>query len=364
VLALALPFVLLAGSREHHLNSKLTGKMNQAVNNEVAAEEVPGTVVGVWIGDRGWVTAIGESDVDTHRRIKPDDTFRIESITKTFTATVLLQLVDEHRLALDDKARKYLPKMAGLGAVTVRELLNQTSGLFDFNDDPEFHDAVLSNSLRKWSPVRLVEIALSHPRLSAPGRTWHYSNTNYIVLGLIIEKLTGRKLEEEIQKRIIEPLGLKHTGFPKGPALSGNYIHGYIGPVTPYDFTEVDPSAGWAASGMVSNLQDLKKWAKALARGELVSAAMQKQRVSLVRSSPDSEEMKYGLGIANIRGFLGHWGDAFGYNSIMFYLPAKDITVIVLVNWETEDSQAADDIFMSLSSILLDEVSVGAASKK
>jgi D-alanyl-D-alanine carboxypeptidase len=329
-----------------------TASFSQAVENsldELTSKvmdmyNVPGMIVGVWVpGEGTWVKAKGEKDIKTGQTMELYDKFRIGSNTKTFTTTLVLQLVDEGLLSLDDKLDEYVDGVPGGDRITVRQLCNNTSGLFEYGDDEGLVNTLAAEPRKKWTPRELVDVAISHEPYFPPGEGWHYSNTNFILQGMIIEKVTGNKLAEEYQTRIFDELRLNNTSFPDTPEMTGNYSHGYgleqEGDEELTDFTEyLDPSIHWAAGAIISNLDDLKVWAKALAGGELISNAMHKEQLTWVDIPGTEGITKYGLGIFNIGGLIGHNGQTPGYQSSVFYLPKKEATIIVLLNNVTEQS--------------------------
>ena len=156
--------------------------------------------------------------------------FRIGSITKTFTGTVILQLVDEGKLRLDDPIAKYQPEVPNGANITIRQLLQMTSGLFNYTDDPAWNQALDANRQRVWSPQELVAIALAHPPYFAPGTDFHYSNTNTVLLGLIIEQITGNNVADEFARRIFTPLGMRETVMPPPTmaAIPDPHPRGYL----------------------------------------------------------------------------------------------------------------------------------------
>src|SRR5262245_14716762 len=160
----------------------------------------------------------------------PTDRFRVASVTKSFVATVVLQLVAEGKLRLDDTVERWQPGLLPDGGrITIRELLDHTSGLFEYEQDAPFVRAVIARPGRAWPPRRLVAIATSHGSLFPPGSDFSYANTNYIVLGLVAEAVTGAPLGRLLERRILRPLGLEETSFPAGTGMPGRYVHGYIG---------------------------------------------------------------------------------------------------------------------------------------
>jgi len=330
--------------------------MEQVLEQAMAENGIPGAIVGVWAPDRGtWVHAEGTADLATGRDIQPTDKVRIASITKTFTATVILQLVDEGKLSLDDTLDRWAPEVPYSDEITIRQMCNHTAGIYSMTEDEGFDEALLDNPLGKWTVQEMVDIVLEHEPYFAPGEGWHYSDIAYALLGMIIENVTGDKIEKEIQRRIIDELGLKNTSFPEGPEMTGEYSHGYVDrDGTLVDYTETDPSAPWAAGAIISNLYDLKTWAKALADGTLLAQATQEERLTWV-DMPGLERFdgKYGLGISSMGGFMGHNGEILGYNSTMYYLPSKDATVVVLLNkCRPGHESPADVVFLHIAKIL------------
>ncbi len=310
--------------------------IERVITGTLSSNNIPGAIVGVWVPGQGtYVEAFGQADIETGRSMTTGDKVRIASITKTFVATVILQLVDEGVLSLDETIEKYLPQIPNGSGITIRELLNHSSGIYDYEDD-EFIKAVVSDPLRAWVPEELLQLGISKQSYFPPGAGFHYSNTNYIALGMIVEKLTGKRLGEQIRVRIIEPLGLANTEFPSGPEMTGQYSHGYTDIGTPgrlTDITAIDMSWDWGAGAMISNLDDLRVWAKALATGQLLSEKMHEESMNWVEMPDFPGVTYYGLGITNIAGFVGHSGLDPGYNSAMYYLPDQDATIIVFFNY-------------------------------
>ncbi|MDI3405521.1 serine hydrolase domain-containing protein [Streptomyces cavernicola] len=238
----------------------------------------------------------GTADTDTDRPIRRKDRFRIGSITKSFTAVVVLQLAAEHRLSLNDTVEQHLPGLIrGHGNdgrdLTLRQLLTHTSGLFPYTAAPGTHTTDLD---RRYTPTALLRTALAHRPLFAPGADWSYSNTNYTVLGLIIEKVTGHSYAAEAQRRIITPLRLTGTSFPGTDShLPAPHGRAYSGtPASPEDVTEIDPSGAGAAGEAISTLDDLNRFYAALLTGELLPA----RQLAAMRSTRSSDGV-YGMGL-------------------------------------------------------------------
>ncbi|MDP8258701.1 MAG: serine hydrolase domain-containing protein [Candidatus Aadella gelida] len=323
--------------------------------------DIPGAAAGVWIPGRGtWAKAFGKADLAKTRDMHLDDKFRIGSNTKTFVVTVLLQLVDEGKLSLDDTLTKF-----NLGfdipdgdKITLRQLCNMTSGIPEFSQNNDLcEEFYVKNPLKKWLPRDVVNAALIFPPTFKPGGGWYYSNTGYILLGMVIEKVSGDTIGDQIRKRIIEPIGLTNTSFPENtPDMPSPYAHGYeLDDNKKWkDVTIYSPSLLWSAGCMISNMQDMKRWVKAYVTGTTNSEASQKERLTWV-DTPKGKDLKFGLGIGNTNGWLGYTGGTRGYNTAAYYLPQKDATVIVFVNstdYEENGVSLANKIVRDITKIL------------
>ncbi|MFF5178227.1 serine hydrolase domain-containing protein [Micromonospora sp. NPDC000316] len=275
----------------------------------------------------------GVSSLQTRRPVPRDGQVRIGSNTKSFTAVVVLQLVGEGRIDLDGTVEHYLPGVVRDNGndgsrITVRQLLQQTSGLPDY-DDVLFTKSqdLIDKSHSYYEPRRLVDAALTSAPHFPPGEKWEYSNTNYVLAGLIVEQVTERPIGEEITNRIIRPLGLRDTYWPGvgEQSLRGTHPHGYVAvaPGTPWvDVTEMDPSLGWAAGQLVSTPDELRTFFDALVGGRLLKPAQQAALTTTVPAPgfEPSGEYAYGLGVARYElpcgGYAwGHGGDIQGFET-------------------------------------------------
>jgi D-alanyl-D-alanine carboxypeptidase len=308
---------------------------------EMKQLHVPGAIFSVNLPGQGdWTTALGVSDLATGAPMNVRSAMRIGSITKTFTATIVLRLVEEGRLQLDDPIGKYRSDVPDGANITIRELLNMTSGLFDYTEDSGFVQAVAANPQKLWTPQELLKVAFSHQPYFPPGQSWRYSSTNYIVLGLLIEQITGQPIARLFQREIFEPLGMSSTYLPAGTsgALPNPHPHGYEFPsataTTPLDVTDFNPSLAWAAGAAISTAHDLRIWASALATGRLLSPAVQQERLSWIDLGVKwvTTDLRYGLGVGDFGGVIGHDGSVPGFESFEGYVPQKGATVVVLTN--------------------------------
>jgi len=301
---------------------------------------VPGAVVGIWDPERGAYTkAYGDGQLSPKVPMRLDDKFRIGSNTKTFVITVLLQLADEGKLKLDDTLDKFkLPlKVPNGDHITLRQLCEMRSGLLNLYAQPAFQSAQIDP--RKPFDVNVwMKSALAHPALFPPGTKYDYSNTNYILLGWVIEAVTHHTVAQEIETRLIKPLHLLNTSYPvSSPDMPAPYAHGYmLNAKGAWDDETValPPELSGAAGVMISDMADMKVWVKAYVTGSVNSAAMQKQRLTCLPTPKPGAS--FGLGIGCSAGWYGYTGGITGYNTGAYYLPEKGVTVVVLVNSQRE----------------------------
>ncbi|GAA1228952.1 serine hydrolase domain-containing protein [Kitasatospora nipponensis] len=319
----------------HGLDPALVARLDEAIEHTRQDAGIPGVTVGLWFPGRGsYVRSTGVADKTTGAPMRPDFYSRIGSETKTFTATAVLELVDEGLVGLDDPISHYLHGVPDGEHITIRQLAEMRSGLFSYTADPDFVHALLSDPTRSFTPQELLAYAFRHDNVFAPGADFQYSNTNYILLGLLVEKLARMPLADFIHQRVTGPSEMHHTFLPHGAEFPEPHAHGYTeqtlsGAVA--DTTDWNPSWGWAAGAMISDLHDLHHWAKDLATGTLLSAATQAQREKFI-PVPGFEDAGYGLGLFTTHGWVGHNGSLPGYESVTMYLPEQDATMVILLN--------------------------------
>ena len=314
---------------------------------------VPGALAEVHDRHGRTVITSGVGDLRTGARVPAHSRFRIGSVTKTFVATVVLQLAGEHRVDLDAPVEHYLPGLIrGNGNdgrhISIRHLLQHTSGLPDYLDDSLIQQ-VIADPLAHRDSYLLVQAALRHPSLFTPGERFSYSNTNYLVAALLIEKVTGRPYGEEIERRILRPLHLNETFVPGDETgIRGPHPNGYIRTdpdQQPMDFTRFNPSVAGAAGGMNSSGRDLNRFFAALISGRLLKAAELRE---MMRTRPTGRpsEYEYGLGLerANLPCggvYWGHVGDSVGF-STQVGVTTTGRQVTVMVNLNPGGSEAQD----------------------
>ena len=315
-------------------SAEIQAQLQAVVAQRMTQFGIPGGVVGVWKrGVGSWVSAQGLGDIRNGHPIVVQDRFRVGSLTKTFTVTVVLQLVDEGRLSLDTTLDGFLPQVPNASRITIRHLAGNTSGIYDYRDDPALQAAVYSQPTQPWAPEELVAVGVAHSPVFEPGARYEYSNTNFVILGMIVEAITGASIADEIQARILAPLGLSRTSYPSNNTIPEPYSHGYNDVMNNgmlADVSPLHPSVAAAAGAMISDIDDLKAWVEVLVRGDLLSPAMQQQRFSWIPTGDPF--LSYGLGLYNDGGYVGHYGEIPGYNAAAFAELGSGTEVVILLN--------------------------------
>ncbi|MFC9844905.1 serine hydrolase domain-containing protein [Streptomyces sp. NPDC060223] len=316
------------------LDHKLTARLDAAIEKVRRQADIPGVVVGLWMPGKGsYVRATGVADTATGEPMTTDKFFRIGSETKTFTVTALLQLVDEGRIGLDDPISAYVDGVPGGDGITLRQLAEMRSGLFPYSADDDFVHDLLSDPSRSFTPQEVLAYGFKHANTFEPGTAFQYSNSNLVLLGLVIEKVTGHRLARVIERQVLRPAHLRHTLLPSGAEFPEPHPRGYTnqtlsGEVA--DSTDWNPSWGWAAGAMISNLHDLRRWAKIVATGELLSPETQAERLKTLPTGFPG--LSYGLGIFKSGGWIGHNGSIPGYETVTVYLPSQHATLVIMIN--------------------------------
>ncbi len=317
-------------------------RVQQLLDRKIAEYDIPGAVMAVMKrSGKAQVFVSGVASLSDNRPLTRKDKFRVGSNTKTFTAMTILQLAQEGRLSLDDSLAKWLPGIMPKydnvsDKITIRHMLQHTSGIFSFTEDDNWVNNFLTNTYYRYEPDNLLSIANNHAPYDPPGVSFHYSNTNYVLLGLIIQKVTNRKFEQEIRRRFIEPLGLSDTVVPLMglPTMSGRSSNGHDS-MDGYwfDYTAMDPSSTWSSGNMVSTAEDLAKWVLHLGRGNLLNEYYRNEQRKFV-NMPKYTNLKYGLGIIFEAdyGLLGHQGGIVGYSTQMYYVEDEDAALVFLYN--------------------------------
>jgi D-alanyl-D-alanine carboxypeptidase len=307
---------------------------------------IPGASMALLSSDGSlWSAASGYASLTTREPMTADKRFRMGSNTKTYVATAVLQLADAGKVNLDapintyltNEMATYMPAYDG-NTITVRHLLNHTSGMYNFTVDATWGNAYMSDAMKRYYPQELLMIAnagAATPNAPVFGQ-FTYSNTNYVLLGLLLRNAGGSVYDDTIRSAIIEPLSFADTFVPNlGDAIMpADSSHGYWEDTETgilYDVSTKDPSTVWSSGDMISNIDDLVRWGKVLGQGSLLAPTTQEQRLSYVTMN---DHLQYGLGIvrdtnANL---IGHQGGMIGYTSQVYYLPDEGATIAFFYN--------------------------------
>jgi D-alanyl-D-alanine carboxypeptidase len=323
-------------------SASLSGAKRRQIDSLVQATRTagryPGLVVGVWSARGGrFERAYGARKLTPSRELplRTGDRFRVGSITKTMTATVVLRLVQQRRLSLNTPLSVFYPGVLHAHRITIRALLDHTSLIADL--DRSTPESLLRAPHQRFDAAEVIGAALTQPFFAPP---WGYSDTNYLLLGRIVERITGHSLGFELRRDVFAPLGLTHTSFDPGTAVPAPAADGYaLLAGRRVDVTSWTTSYSAGAGSVVSTLADLRRWATALARGSLLSRRLQRERLRWVQTGHAGFE--YGLGIFKIAGFVGHNGLLPGYDCTMLYSPSLRTTVVVLGNGDPELDEPA-----------------------
>lgn len=315
------------------------------------AGKFPGATLGVVLANgESFGLSVGYSDRDAKTPMKPTDRMLAGSTGKTFAAATALQLVKEGKIGLDDKIEKYLGKepwfarVANAKDITVRMLMNHTSGLVRYEFKKEFTDFLTANPYKVWTPEDRLAYLFDAPAPFEAGKGWDYSDTNYIVLGMIIERVTGKKFYDEARNRFIKTFKLRGTIAQEGPVMPG-VVQGYAGPSNPFGGKDamiedgrfvVNPQLEWTGGGWASTSQDLARWAKLYFEGKAFDNALMPQVLDGVAAPMLGRETKYGLCVIIRKTAAGttygHSGFFPGYLTDMMYFPEQKIAIAVQVN--------------------------------
>jgi D-alanyl-D-alanine carboxypeptidase len=335
--------------------------------DDVVTSGVVGALARVYVGKSTEADAAGKADRDTARALRAGDQFEIGSNTKTMMATMVLQLVGEGRLRLSDPVEKLLPGIVpGGDKITLRMLLQHTSGLYNYTDDARLQESFLQEPTTKYSPEDLVAGAMKHPPLFEPGSRWSYSNTNYLLVGMILQRTTGQSPDRLLQERIVHPLGLRNTYLVTHLATNTGpgYAHGYLATVTGPDsapkihYTDVSGwslSWAWTAGAVVSTAPDLSRFISALLGGELLPAP---QLADMLRTVPlegvdDADTAGYGLGILRMDTpcgtVWGHTGGTLGHSSHMFATIDGKRTVITDATTLSDEEEPSNSVARAMA---------------
>src|SRR5436190_6573825 len=343
---------------------------------------IPGAVVLLRTPQGDFTAASGTTQLNTKNPPRADTHFRIASNTKTMTAAVIMQLAQESKLGLNDSVSKYVPSVPNGDNITIAQLLEMRSGLYNYSNDPIISKTIDTDPAKVWTPAELLAIAFAHTPNFPPGKEYEYNNTNYALLGLVAEKVDGKPLAQVMHDRLFGPQNMQDTELPSSTVntIPKPYSHGYLygsssvalvgeppyspevqaaaraGTLLPKDYTNVNHSNAAAAGGVISTGDDLATWIKALVGGRVLNADYQRRWFGSLqpedRRKPKGQ--KYGYGIAQLswgpNTIYFHGGETPGYNSKISYDLANDMTIIVWTNLTVslDDQQTANTLWVKV----------------
>ncbi|MGE3289406.1 MAG: alpha/beta fold hydrolase, partial [Pseudonocardia sp.] len=366
------------------------------LDGKIRELHVPGAVVLLRTPQGEFRVGAGTTELGVQSPPDAATHFRIASNTKTMTSAVILQLAQEGKLALDDPVSRYVPGVPNGDAITIAQLLEMRSGLYNYTNSPEFAKTLDTDPTKVWTPRELLDIAFAHPPNRPPGTDYEYNNTNYALLGLVVEHAGGQPLATAMHDRLFAPLGMANTFLPDATsnALPAPYSHGYLygsssvalygepeytpemrtaieaGTVTPTEYTGINHSFAAAAGGVVSTADDLATWMEALTGGKVLDAQYQRIWTDSIRPEfPDNPHQEYGYGISRLswgsHAVTFHGGETPGYNSFMGVDPAAGMSLVVWTNQPVspDDAPTANAIMVSvLDQIYVDSPLAAAAA--
>lgn len=333
--------------------------IEDALAAKIDGLKVPGAVVLARSASKGeWTATFGTRSIGGDEPVTMEDHFRIGSNTKTMTAAVVLQLAQDGALDLDDPVSAYRPDVPNGHNITIANLLEMRSGLASYTLDEAFEARLDDEPGYAWRPAELLGIAFACPPSFSPGAKYEYSNTNTVLLGLIVEQLTEGSLEDAFRQRIFDPLGLTETTMPAvgDTSIPAPHPRGYMfgtnvttltepgvpasqraefeaGTLRPGDYTDSSPSWAWAAGSAISTAADAARYVEALVDGELLGADQQRKWLASFRStSDDPDSPLYGYHLGKFGPMIGHTGQIPGFNSFIGRDPEQRNTLVVFTS--------------------------------
>lgn len=324
------------------LDGELVERLQGAAEVGLALSLAPGVTVGVRTSEGTWMGAFGVADLQTGAPMEVGMHTRVGSVTKTFTGTLFLQLVEEGKLHLDDTVDQWFPEFPNSDRVTLQQLSDMHSGLTSYTTSDEFEEQLFGDRRKAWTVQELLDLAVVLPPSFEPGTDYQYSNTNTVLLGEIISRVEGKDLGQLLQERIFDPLELRNTSWPgESNELPEPFAHGItlqgVDDAVPLDVTFDNPSWGNAAGEIISDLPDLLTWTSALATGQgVLDEATAAERLA---SFPGPYRFSYGIGAACFQGWVGHEGELPGYNTTVYYDTVNNVAVAVQTNSDVPSGQ-------------------------
>lgn len=354
-------FLVFYNRKEYMANLNISNEspeIDKLIMNTMNSNKIPGAIIGIWDNstntEKYLKKSYGLSNIELNTPTNINMHFRIASITKSFVSVTILILVDKGKLSLDTTLDKFnfLRKINidNKNKITVRNLLNMTSGIYSYTNNTEFVDRINRNPTLNFNTSEVIDMINNKPAVDSPGTRFDYSDTNYVLLGYIIEEVSGTSVEKYITEEILSKLNLFNTYLPMDGEMSirPEYMDGY----TNIDgklvkTTEFNPNIAWTAGSMISNIDDLKVWVRELGTGSLLSKksfAELNTFIPILMGYP----LYFGLGVSNFKGSVGYHGAINGYNTSIYYNQLYKFTFVITCNNSTNFSEEADKIYTAL----------------
>lgn len=349
-------------------------KLDSILNDAYKSTKVPGICIGLWVPyENSYTKCIGQARLRSNDSMDFKNHIRMGSITKTFTATLLMILAEKGLLSLDDPISKYGFENSPKPAVTLRQLVSMQSGLANFSFDANFQTELFTQPEKKWDIHGLIDLAFQKTLKNCPespsycfepGTRFAYSNTNFAILAVILEKASGLSYSNLLKRYISNPLKMRHTYSPTDSKLPQPFSHGYTLQGSENniarDATLSNPGWGLGSGHLISTMNDLKIWAKALGSGSLLNSRSAKNMFEFFNVPPNSKDQYYALGVGFKKGWWGHAGSIPGYNTQILYHPVKKATIVISVN---HDEIRLDGKMISPAQWIADKMIVAVDSK-
>lgn len=356
----AMPWLAACGGGDDDA-ARLEFDYRAAVEQLMSTYALPGVLAAVRLpGQREWAQAFGRASLASNTPMSLDCTFPVRSITKSFTVTLLLQLVRDGRLTLGDTIGEHIDGVPNGDTITLAQLTGNQSGLVDYSATTEFLDVLVADFLRVWTEQELLDYSFAKEPAFLPGAAYQYSNTNTVLLGVLVEKMTRQDLATAMAERIFAPLRLTGTAYPYVATLPVPFPTPYGVDVSNGDTDEqpvLSPSALAGSGAITSTLADLLTWGDALGSGSLIGATLQAERKRLARDVTNGPEYdRYGLGIGQIGRWWGHTGSGLGYQIATMNDGVSGATISVLVNatpvGARRDLNFAQELYEALAAVV------------
>ncbi len=349
------PAAIRPAAPEGELPDDLRAELQQIVDATMTEYGVPGSAVGVWIpGEGSWTSFTGLSDIGSDTPVSSEMTWPLRSVTKSYTVTLILQLVDEGKLRLDDTLDQYVEGITNGDRITIRQLADMSSGNSDYTTAAGFGETYVADEAHIFSLAELNGFLVGEPAEFEPGAEKVYTNANTNLLGAVVEKVTGQDFAEVLDERILEPLGQTGTEYLLDAAEWVDHPLGYAVVDGEQTVQNDNLSIYGPAGSMVSTLDDTRVWAEALGGGLLLTAQTQTEREQGAPLDAGPPYDIYALGMGETNGWWGHNGEGLGFTAAVFHEPDSGASIVVFMNESNVEPKAhpADQAFRRIAEAL------------